>query len=244
MAVVEPQSTKEAVRGRYAASAGQAACCDAAGAPQGSYYSADELAWLPEDVVRASWGNGNPLAEADLRPGEVVLDLGSGAGLDALLASRQVGPQGRVIGIDMTPEMIDLARQNAERSGVDNVEFRLGEIEALPVEDSSIDAILSNCVIVLSPQKKHVFAETFRVLKPGGRLVVSDKVARGPLPAWLREDQAAWSSCLAGALTEEEYRRHLERAGFVDIQIRRTEPCCDPGPYPVDDAIVKAYKSP
>jgi len=164
-------------------------------------------------------GCGTPLAFAGLSSGETVLDLGSGGGLDCLLAARQVGPTGRVIGVDMTPAMIDRARGNVERLGLGNVELRLGEIERLPVADRSVDVIVSNCVVNLSPDKEAVFREALRVLRPGGRLAVSDIVASAPLPAALRDDPQALSGCVAGAVTVEELRAMLLAAGFADVRI-------------------------
>jgi ubiquinone/menaquinone biosynthesis C-methylase UbiE len=164
-------------------------------------------------------GCGNPVKLAEIRDGETVLDLGSGGGIDVFLASRQVGPSGRVIGIDMTSEMLARARTNAERLGLGNVEFRQGLIEALPLEESSVDVILSNCVINLSPNKAAVFSEAFRVLKPGGRLVVSDMVAEGALPAEIRENPDRWAACIGGALPEEEYLGAIREAGFASVAV-------------------------
>jgi SAM-dependent methyltransferase len=164
-------------------------------------------------------GCGLPVMNADLHAGEVVLDLGSGAGVDVFLAAQSVGPTGRVIGVDMTPDMVQKARANAARGGYENVEFRLGEIEHLPLEKESVDVILSNCVINLVSDKRRVFAEMFRVLKPGGRFSVSDMVTTGEVPAALRQDPEAWSCCLGGALDQEVYLDLLGKAGFVEVKI-------------------------
>jgi arsenite methyltransferase len=181
-------------------------------------YSADELAAVP-DGANLGLGCGNPQAIAELMPGETVLDLGSGGGFDCFLAARQVGAGGRVIGVDMTPDMVARARRNAVASQLENVEFRLGEIEHLPVADGSVDAIISNCVINLSPDRPAVFREALRVLRPGGRLAISDVVALGPLPEAVRRDLALYTGCVAGAGTVDEMRRWLAEAGFVDIEV-------------------------
>jgi SAM-dependent methyltransferase len=164
-------------------------------------------------------GCGNPQAIAQLQPGERVLDLGSGGGFDAFLAARQVGPTGRVVGVDMTPQMIELARRNAEKVGLDHVEFRLGDIERLPVEDASVDVIMSNCVINLAPDKPAVFREAFRVLAPGGRLAISDMVAIGDLPAEIAQDPTAYTGCIAGAASVGELERMIADAGFSDVKV-------------------------
>ena len=160
-------------------------------------------------------GCGNPVALASLRPGETVLDLGSGGGIDCFLAARKVGPEGRVIGVDMTAEMIHLARENAQKSGLKNVEFRLGEIENLPLEDGSVDAVISNCVINLSTDKERVFREIYRVLKPGGRMMVSDIVLDGELPAKVKDSVAAYTGCIGGALKRDDYLAAIVKAGFT-----------------------------
>lgn len=182
-------------------------------------YSEEDLEQAPEGA-NLGLGCGNPVALASLREGEVVLDLGSGAGFDSFLAAERVGPTGRVIGVDMTAEMLDKARENAKKSGRANVEFRLGEIEHLPVADSSVDVILSNCVINLSTDKSQVFCEAFRVLRPGGRLMVSDIVLTAPLPAPLAESALLYSSCVAGALLKTEYLGHIAGAGFTEIAVQ------------------------
>ena len=194
-------------------------CC--ARTPQSSLslgYSAEDLASVPEGA-NMGLGCGNPQAIAALRSGETVLDLGSGGGFDSFLAAKQVGPTGRVIGVDMTPQMVAKARDNALRVQATNVEFRLGEIERLPVADASVDAILSNCVINLSPNKRDVFTEAFRVLRPGGRLAISDVVALAPLPAELSARVEALSGCVAGAADAEELRRMLLDLGFDDVRV-------------------------
>jgi SAM-dependent methyltransferase len=206
------------VETRYAeiARRGSSCCCNETCGQIG--YSAEELSQLPADAVMGL-GCGNPVKLADLCQGETVLDLGSGGGIDVFLASKVVGPSGRVIGIDMTSEMLARARANAKRLGLSNVEFRQGLIEALPVEDSSVDVILSNCVINLSPNKDAVFSEAFRVLRPGGRLVVSDMVADGELPAEIRENPDRWAACIGGALPEEDYLAAIRGAGFASIEV-------------------------
>ncbi len=181
-------------------------------------YSAEELTSVPSGA-NMGLGCGNPQAIAALKPGEVVLDLGSGAGFDSFLAARQVGEGGKVIGVDMTPGMINRAEENAKKGSFNNVEFRLGEIEKMPVEDNSIDIILSNCVINLSPDKPAVFKEAYRVLKPGGRLAISDMVASVELPPEIREDLSLHSACVAGALPVEDLKQILIEAGFREIQI-------------------------
>jgi ubiquinone/menaquinone biosynthesis C-methylase UbiE len=180
-------------------------------------YSAEQLAQAPAEAAAISLGCGNPSALAALRPGETVLDIGSGGGIDAFFATRQVGPTGLVIGLDMTPSMIERARRTAAAVGLGNVEFRLGQAEAMPVEDGSIDAILSNCVINLCEDKGRVFEEAFRVLKPGGRLSISDMVTDGALPPSLRGDGAQWGGCISGALPEREYLDLVSGAGFTDV---------------------------
>ena len=204
--------------------AGQQSCCGGSNAtvdlnPSARFYPADELAELPATVTDVSLGCGNPLAIADLRPGEVVLDLGSGGGIDCFLAAKKVGPTGRVIGLDMTPAMIELAHRNAHKMGATNVEFRLGEMEQIPLPDESVDAIISNCVINLSPDKDAVFREAFRVLRPGGRLSVSDIVVDGDLPDSIRNRLDAWAGCIAGALDERVYLDKMRAAGLAQIEV-------------------------
>ncbi len=196
-------------------------------------YGAQDTAGLPETVTEASLGCGNPTAIASLRPGETVLDLGSGGGIDCFIAARQVGSTGHVIGLDMTPEMLRLANANKAKIGADNVEFRQGEIERMPVDDASVDIIISNCVINLAPNKDAVFAEAFRVLKPGGRLAVSDIVTRGALPEAVRRSVEAWAGCIAGALDEDEYLGKMRNAGFADV---RVEGSTAYGPEMLDEA--------
>lgn len=185
----------------------------------GRLYDEEQLKNLTEGVTGASLGCGNPTALAELRDGETVLDLGSGGGLDCFLAAEKVGARGKVIGLDMTPEMIGLARENAARMAAGNVEFRLGEMEHMPVEDSSVDVIISNCVINLSPDKDAVFRECLRVLKPGGRLFISDIVTNGELPSEVRGSLEEWAACIAGALPREEYQAKLRAAGFKEVTI-------------------------
>lgn len=196
---------------------GHSGCCGDSGLTALGY-TPDQAAAIPEGA-NLGLGCGNPLGHAAVKPGETVLDLGSGAGIDAFLAAREVGPEGRVIGVDMTPSMLRRARDNAAAGGYANVEFRLGEIESLPVADASVDVVISNCVINLSPDKPRVFAEALRVLKPGGRMVVSDLMLTRPLPAEVRESVAAYVGCVAGAPLKDEYLRMTREAGFRDVTI-------------------------
>jgi len=191
------------------------------------------------DLVGPSLGCGTPVAYADLQPGEVVVDLGSGAGGDVLRAAREVGPSGRSIGVDMTPEMVAAARANAAHAGLGHAEFRLGEIEHLPLPDGSADVVISNCVINLVPDKSRAFAEAYRVLHPGGRLVVSDMVSHGPLPDALRTDAAAWAACIAGAVSFDEYTAAIAGAGFTDVTVLAAG---DAAPGQVYSATVRAKK--
>jgi len=207
-------------------------------------YSAEELASVPAGA-NMGLGCGNPQAIAALKSGEVVLDLGSGAGFDSFLAAKQVGSKGKVIGVDMTPDMIIRAEENAIKGSFDNVEFRLGEIEKLPVEDNCIDVILSNCVINLSPDKPSVYKEAYRVLRPGGRLAISDMVASVELPPEIKEDHALYSSCVAGALRVDELTGILEEAGFKEIEINPKDESREfiskwtPG-IPIEDYVLSA----
>lgn len=205
-----------------------ASCCGpevAAVASPGAtrYYSDAELDGLPDSVTDISLGCGNPLAIAELQAGEGVLDLGSGGGIDCFLAAKQVGPEGRVIGLDMTPEMIKLARRNAKKVGATNVDFRYGEMEDIPLPDQSVDAVISNCVINLSPDKDAVFREVFRILRPGGRMNVSDIVVDGELPQPIRDSLSAWAGCVAGALDESDYLSKIRAAGFEDVRVLSRE---------------------
>jgi SAM-dependent methyltransferase len=193
-------------------------------------YTEEEIGSLPEDAD-LGLGCGNPLAFASIKEGDVVLDLGSGAGIDCFLAARRVGPEGKVIGVDMTPEMVEKARINASKGGYGNVEFRLGEIESLPMADSSVNLIISNCVINLVPDKKRAFAEAFRVLKPGGRLMVSDIVLQKDLPEYIKNSVRAYVGCLSGALLKEQYIDTIKAAGFGDVKI------VDEKSFPVDDML-------
>ena len=193
-------------------------------------YDEKQTEGLPAEAVLASLGCGNPTALATLNPGDVVLDLGSGGGIDVLLSARRVGPSGKAYGLDMTDEMLALARENQHKAGVENVEFLKGEIENIPLPDNSVDLIISNCVINLSADKDRALAEAFRVLKPGGRFAVSDVVVRGEIPAEIRRNVELWVGCLSGALDESDYIARLERAGFEDASIEPTRV------YKVDDA--------
>jgi len=224
---------KQAVKQKYGQAAlrvvsGGAPCCGgAAEAGQCDPVTADlyqpgEVTGIPEEALRASLGCGNPTALAELRPGETVLDLGSGGGIDVLLSARRVGPAGKAYGLDMTGEMLELARENQRKAGIANVEFLKGEMEDIPLPDNSVDVIISNCVINLSADKDQVFREAFRVLKPGGRFAVSDIVVRGAVPAQLRRSVELWIGCLAGVLEESDYCAKLAVAGFRDIDIEPT----------------------
>jgi len=185
-------------------------------------YQAAETEWLPKEALQASLGCGNPTALADLRPGDVVLDLGSGGGIDVLLSARRVAPGGKAYGLDMTDEMLELARENQRTAGVTNVEFLKGTIEQVPLPDASVDVIISNCVINLSEDKPAVLREAFRVLKPGGRFAVSDVVVCGEIPERVRRSMELWVGCIAGALEEQEFRRLLLTTGFSDVDIEAT----------------------
>ncbi len=187
--------------------------------PRGLMYSREELDVLPPEVFEVSAGCGNPLSLAGLKPGDVVVDLGSGGGINVFLASTRVGPEGRVIGIDATPDIVWRARGVARDNDITNVEFRLGEIEHIPVESRTVDCVISNCVINLSPDKDSVFKEAFRILKPGGKLAVSDIVTLRELPPDVREDVGKWTRCISGAIPEQEYLEKLHNAGFVDVEI-------------------------
>ena len=232
---IAPEELRETVRAKYAAQAqrvvetasacGQPSCCGdaASGDPiTGNLYATDEVAGVPEDALKASLGCGNPTALADLKPGETVLDLGSGGGIDVLLSARRVGPTGFAYGLDMTDEMLALAEQNKAAARAENVRFLKGHIEAIPLPDSSVDVVISNCVINLAADKGQVLREAYRVLRPGGRFAVSDVVAQGTLPDDLRADMEAWVGCVAGALEETEYRRLLADAGFADVEVEVT----------------------
>lgn len=230
MEATTAERIRETVREAYGAVATgrQNGCCGSGGAisccgPTATSstrlgYTDDDVASVP-DGADLGLGCGNPQAIARLTPGERVLDLGSGGGFDAFLAARQVGPAGKVIGVDMTPEMIALARRNAAKIGLDHVEFRLGDIEHLPVADASIDVVISNCVINLAPDKPAVFREAFRVLAPGGRLAISDMVAIGDLPAAIAEDPAAYTGCIAGAAAVGDLKRMIADAGFTNVTV-------------------------
>jgi arsenite methyltransferase len=225
---------RETVQEKYGLAAlrvatGGSSCCGAAAALDGccdpitsNLYDAGQMSQLPESAVLASLGCGNPTALAELKPGEIVLDLGSGGGIDVLLSGRRVGPSGKAYGLDMTDEMLALARENQQKAGIENVEFLKGEIEHIPLPDNSVDVIISNCVINLSADKNQVFREAFRVLKPGGRFAVSDVVTRGEVPAEVRQSMLLWVGCIAGALEEYEYVGRLARAGFDLIDVEPT----------------------
>ena len=216
---------KEVVKEKYSklAKVSKSCCCPTDDATNRAYvealYGKDEIESLSKEVTDISMGCGNPTAIANLKPGEVVLDLGSGGGIDAFLAAKKVGPQGKVIGLDMTEEMIHKAQENAKKLGLTNVEFKLGEMEGIPLPDESVDVIISNCVINLSPDKDSVFREIFRVLKPRGRMAVSDIVTQSKLPKFITQNVEAWTSCVGGALKEKDYLDKIQNAGFSNISI-------------------------
>jgi len=223
---------KDAVRTRYRTAAlavTDASCCGPSGgaSDEASGFGADlyealDTVDLPDTATLASLGCGNPIAVAELGEGETVLDLGSGAGLDVLLSARRVGPTGMVYGLDMTDEMLELARRNQREAGIDNVEFLKGDIEAIPLSDDSVDVIISNCVINLAPEKSDVFREAHRVLRPGGRFAVTDIVTTRPFTAAEHADMASWTHCVAGAITSEAFAAGLEDAGFSDVEVEPT----------------------
>jgi SAM-dependent methyltransferase len=233
---------QQAVRDKYGALASSVANASAPGACCGptacgcgdpistNLYSDTETSGLPSDAVKASLGCGNPTALIDLQPGQTVLDLGSGGGIDVLLSAKRVGPTGKAYGLDMTDEMLALARENQRKAGASNVEFLKGTIEAIPLPDNSVDVIISNCVINLSGDKDAVLREAFRVLKPGGRFAVSDVVVRGAVPADIRRSMELWVGCIAGALEETDYADKLRAAGFADVDVETWRV------YKVDDA--------
>jgi 2-polyprenyl-3-methyl-5-hydroxy-6-metoxy-1,4-benzoquinol methylase len=224
---------KEVVREKYGEAAlrvraGGSSCCGSTAATgcddpiTSNLYDASQAGQIPEEALLASLGCGNPTALAQLKAGEVVLDLGSGGGIDVLLSARRVGPAGKAYGLDMTDEMLALANENKRKAGVENVEFLKGEIEHIPLPDNSVDVIISNCVINLSADKDLVLQEAFRVLKPGGRLAVSDVVTRGEIPPEIRQNVLLWVGCVAGALEENEYRGKLASAGFEQVDVEPT----------------------
>jgi arsenite methyltransferase len=217
-----PTPIHEVVREHYAERIkSNASCCGSSDccSTDSNLYSADLLATLPEGESAVSYGCGDPITLASLQPGQTVLDLGSGAGLDCFFAAKKVGEAGKVIGVDMTPEMIERARSSATRLNIQNVEFRQGYLEDLPVDSDTVDVIISNCVINLSPDKAKVFGEAFRVLKPGGKLAVSDIVTDGPLPEAVKKSLSAWAGCVAGAVEADEYIGMMKSVGFSDISI-------------------------
>lgn len=234
------EDLKEVVKQKYGQAAlgvadGGTACCGPSGACgadpiTANLYETGETEGLPQEAVTASLGCGNPTALAQLQPGQTVLDLGSGGGIDVLLSARRVGATGKAYGLDMTDEMLALARDNQKKAGIENAEFLKGEIENIPLPDHAVDVIVSNCVINLSGDKDRVLREAFRVLRPGGRLAISDVVVRGEVPAEIRRSVELWVGCVAGALEENEYREKLAHAGFVDIGVEPTRT------YQVDEA--------
>ena len=233
---MDTSNLKDVVKEKYGKAAlsvvggGKSSCCSAASASvplcddpiTSRLYDLTQTSELPDTAVLASLGCGNPTALAELNPGETVLDLGSGGGIDVLLSAKRVGPTGKAYGLDMTDEMLALANENKHKAGIDNVEFLKGEIEDIPLPDNSVDVIISNCVINLSADKDRVFAEAFRVLKPGGRFAVSDVVTRGEIPPDIRKSVLLWVGCVAGALEEQEYRAKLASAGFENIGLEPT----------------------
>jgi SAM-dependent methyltransferase len=216
------EAALRAAAGSAASCCGSSSCCSEKDPITRDLYDASQIANLPQEAVLASLGCGNPTALAELKPGEVVLDLGSGGGIDVLLSARRVGPEGKAYGLDMTDEMLALARENQRKSGIQNAEFLKGDIENIPLPDNSVDVILSNCVINLAADKDRVLREAWRVLKPGGRLAVSDIVVRGGVPPEIRRSVELWIGCVAGALEESEYREKLAAAGFEGIDIEPT----------------------
>jgi arsenite methyltransferase len=240
---MDNENIKEVVKDKYAqaavrAASGRSSCCGTSPASSidgcdpitSNLYGENEASAVPEEALRASLGCGNPTALAKLQPGETVLDLGSGGGIDVLLSAKRVGPTGKAYGLDMTDEMLVLAQQNKIKSGLTNVEFLKGEIENIPLPNDTVDVIVSNCVINLSGDKDRVLREAFRVLKPGGRFAISDVVVRGEVPQEIRKSMELWVGCVAGALSETEYREKLTSAGFesVDIEVTRV--------YDINDA--------
>jgi SAM-dependent methyltransferase len=215
-------AARQVAEGNKAGCCGTRGSCGTADPITRGLYDAEQAAEVPAEALLASLGCGNPTALAELREGETVLDLGSGGGIDVLLSARRVGPTGKAYGLDMTDEMLALARDNQRKAGVTNVEFLKGQIEAIPLPDASVDVIISNCVINLSGDKDKVIAEAFRVLRPGGRFAVSDVVTRGALPPSVRQSMALWTGCVGGALDEADYVGKLERAGFVNAAIEPT----------------------
>jgi arsenite methyltransferase len=226
---MEGQDIRRAVQKKYGAIAAAVtsggssccgpACCGSEDPVTGHLYEKSETAGLPQGAVDASLGCGNPTALIDLQEGQTVLDLGSGGGIDVLLSARRVGPSGKVYGLDMTSEMLELARENQRKAGATNVEFLKGDIQAIPLPDNSVDVVISNCVINLAPDKKKVLEEAFRVLRPGGRLAVSDVVVRGEVSPAVRRDMELWVECIAGALDEEDYKTTLSGVGFSDVGV-------------------------
>jgi len=239
---MDNENIKEVVKERYAqaavrAASGKSSCCGTSPASidgcdpiTSNLYGDNETSAIPEEALRASLGCGNPTALAKLQPGETVLDLGSGGGIDVLLSAKRVGPTGKAYGLDMTDEMLALAEQNKLKSGLKNVEFLKGEIENIPLPPDTVDVIVSNCVINLSGDKDRVLREAFRVLKPGGRFAISDVIVRGEVPREIRKSMELWVGCVAGALSEAEYREKLAAAGFETVEIEATRV------YDVNDA--------
>ncbi len=240
---MDPDLVKDTVREKYgqaalrARSGAGSSCCGGVEASQAccdpitsNLYDAGQEGQVPDLALKASLGCGNPTALAELESGETVLDLGSGGGIDVLLSARRVGPTGRAFGLDMTDEMLALANENKRQSGLENVTFLKGEIESIPLPDNSVDVVISNCVINLSGDKDRVFREAFRVLKPGGRLAISDVVVRGEVPEAIRKSMELWVGCVAGALRDSEYMAKLEKAGFAGIGVEDTRV------YRLDDA--------
>jgi SAM-dependent methyltransferase len=247
---MQDNELKQAVRELYGkaalqAKSGGSSCCGGGGSSSeccaAGLYSPEETGVLPAQAVKASLGCGNPTALVDLRRGDVVLDLGSGGGIDVLLSARRVGPEGKAYGLDMTDEMLALARENQRQSGMMNVEFLKGEIENIPLPDRSVDVVISNCVINLSTDKDRALREAFRVLRPGGRFAVSDVVLEGSVSDAVRRDLRSWAGCVAGALSLSEYREKLAAAGFVRETVEATGPGCGPGTVSAFVRAVKPY---